>query len=305
MRNRLKLLIPIFLLVFLVFSFAENNIDFIKTNNGFYFFKSSGKSIFIKKDNSSYTQSFIDISTDSFSNKRFFLRNGDLFLYTKTENQIYIYKLEGKIWEKKSIVSKDDIPILNPEPFIFIGLKTYSKIVRRTMFLKSKDNIIIKGNIRYIIPENFKSFYLEKDNIYTLNIFGKTLLIKKFKVKSALPYPPLDVSLSFNHNYSLYSEEYINEVKWAANPMNSSVLNYYIYRRDTSVSNSDFVFQTKIPPKTYFYLERGLKKEDEGRFVYGVSVVDITLGESDIITTTGNIIKSTLGPLKIYQFNNE
>jgi hypothetical protein len=301
MKNTNKILIFLLLISISTLAFAKERVDFIKSGNSFYFFKSSGKTIFIKENDSQYESTYIDISINSQSNIKYRLLNDYFYLYIKTDGSKQIYKLNDKRWEKIARIkyTYKDIGLLNR-----VKIKKYQNNIRDSKFAGIEKNTIISGKIRYILPEEFDNFYMEKDKIYTLNYHNKSLIIKEFKVKAGLPYPPLDVVGTFEHNYSLYSEEYLNKIKWAPNPMNSSILNYYIYKRDATVSGSNFVFETKIPPKTYFYFDRELKIEDKNRFVYGVSVVDITLGESDIITTTGNIIKPTIGPIKTYYFNN-
>ncbi len=304
MKNINKILIFLLLINFSILSFTKERINFIKKGNDFYFFKYSGKTISMKKNNSKFEPTYIDIPTESLQNINFRKINNNFYLYIKINNNKLIYKLNNKRWEKIVCIEQSDIKKgLFPEPYNKI--ENLNKNNSDFQFGEIKNNIIISGNIRYILPETFDTFYMEKDKIYTLSYQKDTLLIKKFKVKAGLPYPPLNVIRTFEHNYSLYSEEYLNKISWAPNPMNSTILNYYIYKRDTKVSDSNFVFEAKITPKTYFYLDRELKKEDENRFVYGVSVVDITLGESDIVTTTGKTIKPTIGPIKAYCFNNQ
>ena len=220
-----------------------------------------------------------------------FISNGDVF------------QLKGDSWIKivKEKREKEFYP--GKKDFTFFENPTKTE---KNIFFKKEGSTITGEKEVYTLPEDFISFYIEGKDLYLLKREGEYYIVKYFKVNASNPYPPLNVSQRWEHNYSLYAEEYINEIRWANNSLNSNVQYYNIYRKLKTEPYSALKKIDKVDANVYFYWDRGLNKEEESKYIYGVSVVDITLIESNIATTDGKFIALTKGPIYqwIFKINN-
>lgn len=288
--KRVLVYITIFFSLISFFLYSEENF-LVKKNNSFIFLTTSNNKISIQENSEKRVETFIDENLDKSSSlKNFRVINGELFLYIKEKSTIKIYKLSENRWKKVGEFSLENLKERISKSDKVGEFHTYKKF----------KNTITDGKTVYIIPEDFVSFYISKNTLYILNKEEGYFIVKSFSIKDSFPYPPLNVVQNWEHNYSLYTEEYLNEVKWSRNSLNSSVQYYNIYRKLKTEPYSKLKKIAHVGENVYFYWDRGLKVEDKGKYIYGVSVVDITLIESKISTTDGKFITPTEGP--IYQW---
>ncbi len=270
-----------------LFLYGEENF-LVKKSTSFIFLTISNNKISVQENTKKSTETFIDEDLNKSSSlKNFKVINGELFLYIKEKAALKIYKLFEDRWEK--------IAEFSPKNLKEKKLKSH-RIGEFHIYKKFK-NTITDGRTVYIVPEDFVSFYLSKNTLYILKKEEGYFIVKRFLVRDTFPYPPLNVIQKWGHNYSLYTEEYLNEIKWSRNTLNTSVQYYNIYRKLKTEPYSKLKKIAHVGENVYFYWDRGLKVEDKGKYVYGVSVVDITLIESKISTTDGRFVTPAEGPL--------
>lgn len=87
-------------------------------------------------------------------------------------------------------------------------------------------------------------------------------------------YPPLGLGLETKINRILFSQEKINYLSWAHNPLNDPVpsISYNIYRRLTTEDNSQLVNIHTTDANTFVYMDRGLSLSD--KYFYSITVRD-------------------------------
>jgi len=298
MKKRVLLLILLLgsLLSFLI---AADNLYLTKKGQDFFFLTVEGKTIKIQKNSSVFFRTFLPENIDKMTGSKVFrFIDKKLFLFISNGD---VFQLKGDHWIK--IVKEER------EKEFYTGKKNLfdtSTKTEKNIFFKKKGSTITGEREVYILPEDFISFYIEGKDLYLLKRYGEYYIVKYFKVNASNPYPPLNVSQRWEHNYSLYAEEYINEIRWANNSLNSNVQYYNIYRKLKTEPYSALKKIDKVDANVYFYWDRGLNKEEESKYIYGVSVVDITLIESNIATTDGKFIAPTKGPIYqwIFKINN-
>lgn len=138
------------------------------------------------------------------------------------------------------------------------------------------------------------TFFEDGDYTVELEVFDNVGISSRIShiLKVLRVYSPTNVSWSFVENRNLFFKEYLNEIRWEENPLNSqygiSIVLYNIYRRVRGTVSFEQI--AAVRADTFRYLDRGLQREDENRFEYALTAVDSQGNESDpagYLTTTG------------------
>jgi len=308
MRKKLFLFFILFLVIFSLNAEQISDYHLMKVKDGFCILKVFDNSILIKKNNNNFIKTKISENLNDFFMLRFLNNDNQFSLFAFKTNMVKIFELENIYWKKTNEISYEELNKSKIKERIYKENNKKNIITNKNIKAKKENNLIYSGNRTYILPEDFDYFRIDNSFIYTLKIGTANYIIKEYRIKKdGIPYPPLNVVKKWEHNYSIYLEEYIYEVEWARNPLNSGRLHYNIYKKMSSKPDSAYErVEEEISTVVFFYWDRGLEKEDENKYEYGVSVVDVTLMESSIATTDGRFVQSVSGPLNSYIFiNNE
>ena len=112
------------------------------------------------------------------------------------------------------------------------------------------------------------------------SIVDSTMAVATLTAKFYPLLPPANALLQRLENNFIFYKEYTNKLTWQANAENKTAITAYkLYRKVKGADDSTYVLLASLPPTTFTYEDKGLKKDQ--LFTYRITSVNSRGKESD------------------------